>query len=66
MPLLVRMTVCAALVVPTGCLPNVRVMELRETPAVETETSAVLPPPPQDVDRIAITAQAVARIFQKP
>jgi hypothetical protein len=66
LPLLVRMTVCAALVVPTDCLPNLTVVELTEMPAVETGTSAVLPPPPQDADKKAITMQAVARIFLKP
>lgn len=59
------MTVCAVLV-PTAWLPNVTVVELNEKPAVETETSAVLPPPPQDVDHRAIAMQAVARITAVP
>ena len=65
LPLLVRVTVCAALVVPTDWLPNVRVVELTEIPGVETETSAVLPPPPQDADHKAIAMQAVTSVTLK-
>jgi hypothetical protein len=66
LPLLVRITVCAALVVPTGCLPNVRVVKFRETATAEKGTRAVLPPPPQEVTKMAIKAKAVASVFQNP
>lgn len=66
LPLLVKVTVCAALVVPMDWLPNVTVVELTEMPAVKTGTSAVLPPPPQDTDIMTIAMQAVARITAVP
>jgi hypothetical protein len=50
LPTLVNVAVRGALAVPTLRLPKLMVVELKEKPAAETETSAVLPPPPQDVE----------------
>jgi hypothetical protein len=64
LPTLVNVAVRDALVVPTPWLPKLMVVELKEKPAVET--SAVLPPPAQDVDHKARAMQAVARINAFP
>jgi hypothetical protein len=41
-------------------------VELKEKPAAGTETSAVLPPPPQDVNHKVMATQAVASIAAIP
>jgi hypothetical protein len=66
LPTLVNVAVRGALVVPTPWLPKLMVVELKEKPAVETGTAAVLPPPPQDVDHKATAMQAAARITALP
>ena len=66
LPVLVRVTDCAALLVPTDWLPNVTVVGVVEMPAVETGASSVLPPPPpQDMDNRANAKKAVATITLK-
>jgi len=78
LPILVNVTACAALVVPTDWLPNVMLGELSEKPtvdgefavdaelAVDTEAGAVLALPPQDAENKAMAMQAVARINAVP
>jgi hypothetical protein len=61
-PLLVNVALRGALGVFTGTLPKVTVVELTWKPAVETGTAAVLPPPPQEVDKKTSAMQAVAKI----
>ena len=62
LPVLVSVTVCSALEVPSDWLPNIRLVELNAKPTVESGVSAVLPPPPQDEDNKAITKKPVAKI----
>jgi hypothetical protein len=66
LPTLVKVAVRGALAVPTLKLPKLMAVELKEKPAVETATSAVLPPPPQDVNHKVMATQAVARITAFP
>jgi hypothetical protein len=61
-PTLVSVAVRGPLEVFTPWLPKVMVVELKEKPAVGTETREVLPPPPQDADHRAMAVQAAARI----
>ena len=62
LPVLFRVTVCAALDDPSGWLLKARLVLLRETSGVGVRTAAVLPPPPQEVDKTASAKQAVARV----
>jgi len=56
-PVLVRLTVCAALVVPTDWLVKVTLRLLIEMPAMEMDAL-----PEQEADKRARTTQAAARI----
>jgi hypothetical protein len=66
LPTLVNVAVRGALAVPTPRLPKLMAVELKEKPAAGTETSAVLPPPPQDVEHKVMATQAVASIAAIP
>jgi hypothetical protein len=66
LPTLVKVTDKGPLVVPTPWLLKLMVVELKEKPGVDTGTSAVLPPPPQDVHHKAMAMQAVARTTTFP
>jgi hypothetical protein len=64
LPVLLRVAVCAELVVPMGWLPKERLAaEKLATGALPGPTEmAVLPPPPHEVNNNASTMQAVASI----
>jgi hypothetical protein len=63
LPLLVKVTLCGALVVPTGWLLNVTLAPLIVTPGAETGGAVTgPPPPPQEVNKRIEAMQTPAKI----